>query len=135
MTTLEFDYKDVDWKQVKSEWDDDPFLFYLKIKHGENKITISSFLDKSKRYRLIGYVNGRFEHGYTNKGHEFVKYQNKKFIKLGSSLIKCLDKKVQNEIKKIGERAWAEREGRVNYFFTPFFDNIAQIKKMVTALE
>lgn len=132
---MTFDYKNVDWKAVKAEWDASPYFFRLVILHNGNCLSFDSVLDKSKRYRLFAYVDGRFEGAWTASDNSHNMYMNKKTIQPSKSLIdfhKAIDRKCR---KMTPAQIIKYKEIKIPTYSTPFFSSITQIKKMVTALE
>lgn len=132
---LEYDYKEVDWKEVRKNWDKAAYFFNLTIIHGNNKLTIQSFVSKEKKIRLMIFVNGRYKGEYDNEDSPFRKYLNVKTIQPDKSQIqyhRIFDRKC----KKMTAKQIIDYKGLKGYsFISPFYDNITQIKKMVTALE
>lgn len=131
---LEYDYKTVDWKKVKEIWDSTPYYFGLRIKHQENSLIFQSCVGKNKKIYLLCYVNNQSCYAWGEVGHEFRKYFNIKIYPI-SSLKKYMTKEDLRMLKKIGTKAFYEKKGMQSEFATPVFNNITQIKKMVTALE
>lgn len=131
----QYDYKNVDWKQVKKEWDDYPLHFDLKINHGNNMLSFQPFIDSTKRCRLMGYVNGRWEGLSSRDDHPYQKYLNRKIISPSREII-AWNRLADPKCRKMTDKQVIQRKGlKSGQYFTPYFDNIAQIKKMVTALE
>lgn len=132
---MTFDYKNVDWKQIKKEWNQSPVWFELSIQHGENKLTFHAFLDKNKKCKLGIYINGWFKGEYMNSGSPYQKYLNRKELKPFKEVID-FHKKSNRKYRKKTAAEIAKAEGLKSYPYVTFsFDNIDQIKKMVTSLE
>jgi hypothetical protein len=132
---LQYDYKSVDWKAVKSAWDKSPVWFELNITHVANVLTFQSGLDKSKRYRLMVYVNGQYKGEWHTDGHPNQKYFNAKTKNPGKKRID-IERKFERKCKKMTDAQIIKAMNLpVFSYTTPVFDNLAQIKKMVTALE
>lgn len=132
---MEFDYKNVDWKLAKEEWDKSPIWFNLIIRHGENILTFQPYLDKTKRYKLGLYINGWMKGEWYQDDCEFQKYFRTVTIKPYKEtfeLHRIRDKKC----KKMTDAQIMKYKGiKLGSYRIPGFDNIAQIKKMVTALD
>lgn len=132
---MEFDYKNVDWKEVKKKWDEDTRLFYLKIMYKENEISFLSGLDTSKRYGIMVYINGYYKGLYSTDGHEYGKFLHEKTIRPSKKIID-LERHFDKKCKKMTDKQIIEyKKLKYSKFRTPIYSNVAQIKKMVTALE
>ncbi len=132
---LEYDYKNVDWKEVKERWDKAPMHFYMFITHGTTEIGFQAFLDKKKQYKIWLFINGRYKSEYMDKGHEFAKY-HLPVEKLPSKKLIAIERKFDKSLKKLTDKQVIEKQEMFVWRgYRPWFDNIAQIKKMVTALE
>lgn len=110
-------------------------MSWLEIQHGENKLSFESGLDKTKRVRLGLYINGWLKGEYSNDDHPFKKYLNPKEVKPSRKLIE-IEKKYNPKLRKKSNAEIAKACDLKSFFYsTPIFDNINQIKRMVTALE
>lgn len=107
---LEFDYKAVDWKALKTYWDKNPTWCQFKIKHGENILTFEAYVNKSKKIRLWLFINGWYKGEYSQPGHEFYKYQKQLEMLMDKRLVE-IEKKFDRKLKKLTTRQIMEKKG------------------------
>jgi hypothetical protein len=133
---LAYDYKNVDWKEVKKQWDAHPDIFNLDISHRDKKVAFQSFINKQKTIKIWLFIDGRYKGEYRDKEHEYRKYHNfKEQLPFNKKYFEA-ERKFDKKLRKLTDRQIVEKLGmKMFQYWTPVFDNIAQIKKMVSALE
>ncbi len=132
---MEFDYKNVDWKLVKEEWDKSPMWFNLIILHQGIRLYFKPGLDKSKRFKLNLWIDGYCKSEWLDAKHEYHKYLHQKVMYPPKKMIE-LERKFDPKMKKKTDKQVIEEKGMfVHNYGTTLFSNISQIKKMVTALD
>lgn len=133
MRLIYSDAVQIDWKEVKTAWDKEFFFFQMEFRHNGHWIQLHSELSVEKRYRLMLYIDGFWEGiwGSTDVEHEYRKYHHKKLIRRSKNM-KALDV-LNKRLAKLNKRKYVEPEPM--YYYTPIFDNIAQVKVMVKNLE
>lgn len=132
---LNYDYKEVDWKQVKKNWDLNPVFFDLVIRYKETEISFAASVNKHKRVNLWVYIDGKIKGSDSSKDSPNFKFMNIKNLSIPLKTKKLFSPADKRLLKKIGMKAFLEKHGIISEYATPVFDNVAQIKKMVTALE
>lgn len=133
MAELYFENKEsINWKQVKEAWDTGFMFFQLQFRHEGCLIQFQSELSSDKRYRLMLYIDGLWKGKWNNmdQEHPYRKYHRKKLIGRTKSMkdLDLANKKMAKLLKKKYE------EPKPMYIYTPIFDTIAQVKKIVESL-
>lgn len=124
--------QEIDWKEVKKTWDNSFVFYQLIFIHEGHEIQFKSELDYKKKYRLMLYIDGWWKGEWANvdKNHEYLKFHNKKLLRPSKAQkeLNLANKKMCKLLKRTYE------EPKPYYYYSPIFDNIAQVKKMVENL-
>ena len=127
--TLEYNKIDeIDWKEVKKQWDANFVFFRLVFFHENRKVIFDSCATDKRRIKLMIYIDGIWEGSWLNKEHPFYKYHNQKLVR-PTKYMKELEALRKKQLKK------SYKAPEPYYFATPYFDNVSQIKKMVEGLK
>jgi len=120
----------IDWKQIKKEWDEDTVFFSVRFQHGANELQFRAELYK-KRYKLMIYINGWFKGEYSNAEHDFSKYMNKKELKPSKNLKELFE--ANKRLAKLKKEKY--EPPKPYYMYLPIFANISEVKRMIENLE
>lgn len=130
---LTYNYDKVNWKEVKEGFDKEVLFFELEILYKEKVLIFQPGFTNSKRVKFSIFIDGTFEGKWVLNNHEYMIFMNKKLVTLPKKL-RDYYVKYEKGFKKLGFEKWALKNGHNPYFYTPIYDNITQIRKMIEKL-